>query len=136
MATPQAGNQHDTFGLERVFAELYDLPEATELRREGLFLNADKAFGVTALRQACTRRGIEANIPRNRRSADWQADDDTPLDPERYRRRLVIERLNTWLDGFKTLLVPYETRLQNWLAFHWLAFTALLLRKIAPAATS
>ena len=136
IATPQAGNQHDTFELERVFAKLCDLLEAAELRMDGLFFNADKAFDVTALRQACARRGIEANIPRNRRSADWQTDDDTQLDPELYRQRLVIERLNTWLDGFKTLLVRYETSLQNWLAFHWLAFTALLLRKVAPATTS
>ena len=136
IATPQTGNQHDTFELERVFAELCDLPEAAELRLDGLFLNADKAFDITALRQACARRGIEANSPRNRRSADWQTDDDTLLDPERYRRRLVIERLNAWLDGFKTLLVRYETSLQNWLAFHGLAFKALLLRKIAPSTTS
>ena len=88
------------------------------------------------MRQACTRRGIEANIPRNRRSANWQTDDDTPLDPELYRQRLVIERLNSWLDGFKTLLVRYETNLQNWLAFHWLAFAALLIRKVAPFTTS
>ena len=136
MGTPQAGNQHDTFALERVFAELCDLLEAAELRLDGRFLNADKAFDVTAFRQACARRGIEANIPRNRRSANWQTDDDIPLDPERYRRRLVIERLNAWLDGSKTLLVRDETSLQNWLAFHWLAFTALPLRKIAPATTS
>ena len=90
----QTGNQHDTFELERIFAELCDLLEAAELRLEGLFLNADKAFDVTALRQAYARRGIEANIPRNCRSADWQTGDDTPLDPERYRRRLAIERLN------------------------------------------
>ena len=94
VAIPQAGNQHDTFELERVFAELCDLLEAAELRLEGLLLNADKASDVTALRQACARRGIEANIPRNRRSADWQTDDDTLLDPELYRRRLAIERLN------------------------------------------
>ena len=70
VATPQAGNQHDTFELERVFAELCDLLEAAELRLDGLFINTDKAFDVSSLRQACTRRGIEANIPRNRRSAD------------------------------------------------------------------
>ena len=102
------------------------------MRLEGLFLNADNAFDVGSLRQACARRGIEANIPRNRRSADWQTDDDTPPDPELYRRRLVIERLNAWLDGFKALLVRYETSLQNWLALHSLAFAVLLLRKIAP----
>jgi len=139
VATPQAGNQYDTFELERVFAELCDLLEAAELRLEGLFLNflnADKAFDVSSLRQACARRGIEVNIPRNRRAADWQTDDDTPLDPERYRRRLVIERPNAWLDGFKALLVRYETSLQNGLVLHWLAFTVHLLRKIAPPPTS
>ena len=78
MAMPQASNQHDPFALERVFAELGDLLAAAELRLDGLFLNADKAFDVSALRQACARRGIETNIPRNRRAADWQTDDDTP----------------------------------------------------------
>ena len=136
MATPQAGNQHDTFELERVFAELCGLLEEAELRLEGLFLNADKAFDGNSLRQACARRGIEANIPRNRRAADWQTDDDTLLDPELYRRRLVTERLNAWLDGFKALLVRYETSLQNWLVLHGLAFTVLLLRKFAPPSTS
>ncbi|GAA4360108.1 IS5 family transposase [Hymenobacter saemangeumensis] len=136
VATPQAGNQHDTFELERVFAELCAVLEAAELRLEGLFLNADKAFDVMSLRQACAQRRIEANIPRNRRAADWQTDDDTLLDPELYRRRLAIERLNAWLDGFKALLVRFETGLQNWLAWHWLAFTVLLLRKIAPTPTS
>ena len=134
--TPQAGNQHDTFELERVFTELCDLPEAAELRLDGLFRNADKAFDINALRQVRARRGIEANIPRNRRSTDWQTDNDTPLDPKLYRRRLVIEHLNNWLDGFKTLRVRYETSLQNWLALHWLAFTALLLRKITLSTTS
>ncbi|GAB3635117.1 hypothetical protein GCM10027422_07070 [Hymenobacter arcticus] len=76
------------------------------------------------------------NIPRNRRSADWQTDDDTPFDTELYRRRLVIERLNAWLDGFKALLVRFETSLQNWLALHWLAFTVLLLRKVIQPTTS
>ena len=122
--------------MERVFAELCQLLEAAELRLDGLFLNADKAFAVSSLRQACAQRGIEANIPRNRRCADWQTDDDTPLDPELYRRRLVIERLNAWLDGFKALLVRYETSLQNWLVLHWLAFTVLLLRKVASPPTS
>ena len=136
LATPQAGNPHDAFALEHVFAERCELLEQAQVRLAGLFLNADKAFAVASLRQACARRGTEVNIPRNRRSTDWQTDDDTPLDPELYRRRLVIEQLNAWLDGFKTLLVRDETCLENWLAFHWLAFVVLLLRKIARPPTS
>ena len=99
VATPQAGNQHDTFELEPVFAELCQVLETAQLRLDGQFLNADRAFNISSLQQACERRGMEANIPRNRRSADWQTDDDTPFDPELYRCRLVIERLNVWLDG-------------------------------------
>ena len=43
---------------------------------------------------------------------------------------MVIEHANAWLDGFKTLLVRYETSVGNWLAWHWLAFAVLFLRKI------
>lgn len=136
VATPQAGQHHDTFALDTLFAELCDLLEAAELRLDGLFLNADKAFDVKVLRQACARRNIEVNIPRNRRTADWQTDDDTLLIPELYQRRQVIEQLNAWLDGFKTLLVRFETCLHTWLAFHWLAFSVLLLRKIGRQPTS
>ena len=110
--------------------------EQAGLPLKGLFLNADKAFDVISLRKACTRHNIEANILRNRRSTDWQTEDDTPLMPELYRRRQVIEQLNAWLDGFKTLLVRFETCLHTWLAFHWLAFTVLLLRRIGRHATS
>lgn len=62
-------------------------------------------------------QGIEANIPRNRRPADWPTDDGTPLDPKRYHRRLVLERRNAWLDGHKALRVRTETSLQNRLTF-------------------
>ena len=136
MTTPHASNQHDTFKLKRIFTELCELLEAAELCLNGLFLNADKAFNISSLQQTCARRGTEINIPRNRRSADWQTDDDTKLDPELYRCRLVIECLNAWPDGFKTLVVRCKTSLQNWLAHHWLVFTALLLRKIVPPPTS
>lgn len=136
VATPQAGQHHDTFRLPEVFAELCALLEDAGLVLDGLFLNADKAFDVSSLRQACARHDMQANIPRNPRSADWRTDDDTPLDPERYRRRLVIEQMNAWLDGFKALLVRFETCLHTWLAWHWLAFSVLLLRKIGRQPTS
>lgn len=136
VATPQSGQHHDTFELATVFAELCDLLQTAGLRLDGLFLNADKAFDVTSLRQTCARHNIEVNVPRNRRAADWQTADDTLLIPELYQRRQVIEQLNAWLDSFKTLLVRFETCLHTWLAFHWLAFSVLLLRKISRQPTS
>lgn len=129
-ASPQAGQHADSYRLPELFAALCAALEAAGIAVAGLFLNADKAFDTTAFRQECARRDIQANIPRNRRAADWQTDDDTFFDPELYRRRAVGEHANAWLDGFKTLLVRYDTSVGNWLAWHYLAFLVIFLRKI------
>ena len=134
-ATPQAGNHHDSYELNALFAEICTLLEAADIPINGLFLNADSAFDTLAFRQLCAQRGVEANIARNPRATDWQVDDDTFFDPELYRRRVVVEHANAWLDSFKTLLVRYETSVGNWLAWHWLAFAVLFLRKIDQKAT-
>ena len=100
-ASPQAGNHHDSHLLNALFGQICAFLEAAGIPVADLSLNADKAFDTNAFRQECARRDIEANIPRNRRAADWQTDDDTPFDPELYRRRVVVEHANAWLDGFK-----------------------------------
>ena len=134
-ASPQAGNHHDTHQLNALFGEICASLEATNIPVAELFLNADNALDNQAFRQECARRDIGANIPRNRRAADWQTADDTPFDPELYRRRVVVEQTNAWLDGFKTLLVRYETSVGNWLAWHWLTFAVIFLRKINQKTT-
>lgn len=101
-----------------------------------MFLNADSGFDTTAFRQQCAARDIEANIARPPRATNWQTDDDTFFDPVLYRRRILIEHANAWLNSFKTLLVRYETGVENWLAFHWLACIALFLRKLTPESNS
>ena len=103
-ARPQAGNHHDTHRLNALFGEIYASLEAATIPVAGLFLNAEKAFDIKDFRQEWARRDIEANVPRNRRAADWQTDDDTPCDPELYARRVVVEHANAWLDGFKRVL--------------------------------
>ena len=77
-----------------MFGEICASLEAANIPVAGLFLNADKAFDTKDSRQECARRDIEANIPRNRRAADWQTDDDTPFDPQLYARRVVVEHAN------------------------------------------
>ena len=111
------------------------LLKAAGIAVAGLFLNANSSFDTNELRQACTTRHIEANIARNRRATDWQTDDDTFFDPELHCRRVVVDHANAWLDSFKTLLVRSETSVGNWLAFHWLAFVVLFLRKIKARTT-
>ena len=78
-ASPQAGNHHDTHQLNALFDEICASLEAATIPVAGLFLNADKAFDTKDFRQECFRRDIEANIPRNRRPADWQTAADQYL---------------------------------------------------------
>ena len=118
-----------------MFEELCVLLKAAGIAVAGLFLNANSSFDTNELRQACTTRHIEANIARNRRATDWQTDDDTFFDPGLYCRRVMVDHANAWLDSFKTLLVRCETSVGNWLAFHWLAFVVLFLRKIKARTT-
>ena len=79
-----------------MFGEICTSLEAANISVAGLFLNADNAFDTPAFRQECARRDMEANIPRNRRAADWQTDDDTPLRPRAVpppRRGRIRQRL-------------------------------------------
>ncbi|WP_317197814.1 transposase [Hymenobacter siberiensis] len=131
-ASPQAGNHHDTHLLNNLFGEICASLEAANIPVAGLFLNADKAFDTKDFCRECARRDIEANIPRNRCAAAWQTADDTPFNPELYRHRVVVEHANAWLDGFKILLVRYETSVGNLLAWHWLAFVVIIFAKNQP----
>ena len=103
-----------------------------QISLDGRFLNTNSGFDASSLRDKCFHRGIEANIPQKSRSGQKEAAANLCFDEELYCQRTAIERTNAWLDGFKTLLVSYETNVDNWLAFHFLAFTVLLLQKILP----
>ena len=55
--------------------------------------------------------------------------DNQPLmDDLLYLERFCVERTNAWLDAFKTLLVRFETKVINWISWHYLAFASILIR--------
>ncbi len=85
-------------------------------------LVADKGYDSKAFRVRLRCRGIHPCIPERRgkrprrgRKADLSA----------YRHRWVVERSFGWLTGFRRLLVRWERRANNYLAF--LLFAAALL---------
>ena len=135
IATPQAGNQHDLFSIQPLLEELGSVLQAAGIRVSGLFLNrtgepADPGFDAQVFRSFCKQVDIEATIKPNPRSGQKKSTDYQYFDEELYQPRFVIEQTNGWLDGFKALLIRFETSLQNWLSLHWLAFCVLFLRKI------
>ena len=111
--------------------------EEAHISLGGLFLQADSGFDCKSLRDACFRRGIEANMALNPRSRKSEDTEETWLATELYRERTAnertaSERTSSWLASFKALLVRFETSAENWLAFHLLAFAVRLLRKTPP----
>jgi len=109
----------------------------------GVFMNADSGFlaescgDAQVLREQCSEKQIEVNIHINERNNKEQPSDKyVYFDELLFKRRFVIERMNTWIDSFsagffgKALLIRFETSTSAWMALHFLAFTVILCRKI------
>ncbi|MEM9897692.1 MAG: transposase [Bacteroidota bacterium] len=96
---------------------------------EGLFLNGDAGFDAEKMREICERHGITANIAQYTKRRMNPNVKGYLFDSELYKERFAVERTNAWLDGFKALLVRYETNAKHWLELHHLAFSFILLRR-------
>tara|TARA_B100001013_G_C24544185_1_gene415893 strand:+ start:114 stop:935 length:822 start_codon:yes stop_codon:yes gene_type:complete len=127
---PISGQHHDSFELVETANKIFDQMEAIDLPCDGLFLNADAGFDVAKFKELCFEKDIIFNIDKNKRRGKSD-DEDTPyvFDNQLYKRRFVVEQLNAWVDGFKTLVIRYETTAINWMSFHYLAFAIIFLRK-------
>ncbi len=91
-------------------------------------------FDSRELKEACSKEGIIANIkpnPKNKQEDEVSETGVNIFDDELYKGRYVIERTNAWIDGFKALLVRFEFLVQNWICLHFMAFSVILLRKVA-----
>ncbi|HEY9300100.1 MAG TPA: IS5 family transposase [Phormidium sp.] len=130
MSTPQEGQHHDLYQIQPVFEQLCQQLLAAGIDLKGVFLNADPGFDDTALRELCQHKQIQANIKSNPRKAKQVSLDYQYFDQQLYKRRVVIEQANAWLDSFKALLVRFDTLLCTWVALHLIAFSVLFLRKI------
>lgn len=128
-ATPRSGEHHDTFEIEHVLREMIALLREANSDVEGIFLNADAAFDTALVRSVCAEFGIEANIPVNPRNGDG-LDRDEYFDEELYKQRPVIEHTFAWMDGFKGLLVRYETKLKHWTAMNLIGFIIIFIRRV------
>lgn len=128
LSTPQAGNHHDLYEIQRLFEQMCALLEEAGIDLRGVFMNADAGFDAEELREACAEKEIEVNIDQNRRNNKEPTENYVYFDEQLYKKRYIIERTNAWLDGFKTLLVRYEVNLSTWMAAHFMAFVIIFLK--------
>lgn len=128
--SPVSGNHNDLFEIEKSVSKIVDTLKTSNIDYDGLFMNADAGFDGVDFREFCEYLGIIPNFDINKRNSKNPDKHDYYFDYQLYKERFVVERTNAWLDGFKGLLVRYETKASHWLSFHYLAFTLILLRKV------
>jgi transposase len=135
MATPQAGQHHDLYDIQALFEQMCTLLKQAGIHLKGLFLNADPGFDSVDFGKACQKQEMIANVKPNPRNADASQAEPYQVgthifDEELYKDRSVIEHANAWIDGFKALLVRFESLVKNWMSLHFIAFCVIFLRKI------
>ena len=105
---------------------LRDIRNST-IATEGLFLNADSGFDTKEFRNYCCKNNILSNIDQNKRNGNAA---EYIFDDLLYKCRFVIERTNAWMDGFKAILMRFETNQIHWKSLNLLAFAVILLRQL------
>ena len=127
---PVAGNHNDLFEIEKTVSKIISTLMDACIAVKGLFLNADAGFDSKNLRTLFEQLDIFPNIDFNKRNTKNLDQHDYLFDPQLYKERFVVERTNAWIDGFKNLILRYETNDKHWLGLHYLAFAIILLRKM------
>lgn len=126
---PMSGEHHDVFDIEKSVSKMVATLRQAGIAADGLFLNGDAGFDAQKMRNICDRYGITANIARNKKNRMNPDTEGYLFDSELYDERFAVERTNAWIDGFKALLVRYETNAKHWVELHYLAFSFMLLRR-------
>jgi len=130
-SNPISGNHNDLFEINKSVSEITDTLKHSEINIEGLFMNADAGFDSKELRDICDKHGIIANFDANQRNSKHLNEECYRFDNILYKERFAVERTNAWIDGFKNLIIRYETKAKHWLGLHYLAFAVILLRKVS-----
>ncbi len=70
------------------------------------------------------------NIPKNPRNGEGSDEDFFIFDEKLYKNRFKIERSFAWIDGFKGLIMRYETLNTTWQAMLYLGLIANFIEKV------
>lgn len=128
MSEPISGNHNDLYDIEVQFEVVTGALQEADIPVEGLFLNADAGFDSERFRNSCAQKDINANVCFNKRNGNIQ-DREEYFDQELYDKRYAVERTNAWMDSFRSLLNRFDTTIESWKGFNYLAFFVIALRK-------
>ena len=127
MSEPVAGNHNDLHDIEVQFEVVTATLEQAEISVDGLFLNADAGFDSKNFRESCNKKDIHANICFNKRNGN--TDREEYFDQDLYDERYAVERTNAWMDSYRSLLNRFDTTIESWKGFNYLAFIVIAIKK-------
>jgi putative transposase len=114
-------NVHD----QRLVEETLDsipVPRPRPSRRRRQHLCGDKGYDAAAVRRAARRRRYQPHIKS-------RGDERTAKRQHGKRaRRWVVERIHSWLNRYRRILVRWEKKVANYLALLHLVFAHILWR--------
>src|SRR5215831_16962762 len=117
-------NRHDKVLLEVTLdSAMVPRPKPSEDTRQHLCL--DRGYDYATSREEAANRGYEVHIPlpRGEERSQPYAEGSKP-------RRCVVERTHSWLNRSRRLLVRWEKKVENYLAFLHLACAQLIFGKL------
>ena len=90
-------------------------------------LIGDWAYDSDPLDEKLAAEGIEMIAPHRRNRKKRKTQDGRKV--RRFKRRWKVERLFAWLGNYRRLVVRYEHKLENFVAFVKLGCIMILLRR-------
>ena len=125
----EAGNHNDLYRItDKVRNMLNSLSKQGFMLKKS-FLVADKGFDCIALRNLLRRRSIKAIIKENPRNIKYaKLGRKKYFDEQIYRTRYINERTFAWMDSYRTLLTRFDTTVESWKNWHFIAALLIIVK--------
>ncbi len=118
----EGANRHDMkLVRETLESIVVDRPQSTEEQPQGMCL--DKGYDYQEVRDTLQEFGFTAHI----RSRGEEAK-DLKAEAGRRARRWVVERTHSWMNRFRRILIRWEKKAQNYIAFLHFACALIAFR--------
>jgi transposase len=118
----EGANRHDMKLVRGTLESIVvDRPQSTEEQPQGMCL--DKGYDYQEVRDTLQEFGFTAHI----RSRGEEAK-DLKAEAGRRARRWVVERTHSWMNRFRRILIRWEKKAQNYIAFLHFACALIAFR--------
>lgn len=120
--TIEGANRHDMKMVQATIESLVaERPEPSEEEAQGMCL--DKGYDYDAVRMVLEEFGFTAHI-----KARGEEAKELKQEAGKRARRWVVERSHSWMNRFRRILVRWDKKAENYLAFLYFACALISFR--------